>query len=140
MTDTQSQTAPTSGFLRFWTSLPGVLTAAAAVITAIGGIYIASGSASGSGPTPGPPPTGSTSAPGTQGPTREVSTGTPIVIQDPTTPAGPTPGDVTALFIACDQGDLNACASLADIAELECNQGIFDSCLILDQLTALGLS
>jgi hypothetical protein len=69
-----------------------------------------------------------------------VPNGSPIVIQDPANSPRPNQEAAAALFAACDQGDLNACSGLADIAERECNQGLIDSCIIFEQLTFLGLA
>jgi hypothetical protein len=44
------------GFFDFWTTLPGVLTAFAAVITAVGGIFIARHASGGGGTPPAPEP------------------------------------------------------------------------------------
>ncbi len=134
----------TNGFLRFWTSVPGVLTAVAAVITAVGSIYFTS--ASGSSPSPPPvPPTNPT----------------PMVVVNLSQAAAAAPAvsgqipasqlDLTqvesnisldsagvSLLNRCADGDNSACLQIVEGLINECDQGYGISCDALYEISPAG--
>jgi hypothetical protein len=124
---------PQSGaFLRFWTTLPGLLTAAAAVITAVGTIYVASLSSSkGAAPPPVPPTTTTvTVAPST--PPAAASSISPVSLDvnavDPN-----TLGDAAAdsLLSDCANGSATACADFVETMAQGCYNGDLFYCDVL---------
>ena len=125
MTDTASpsanETVPTSGFLRFWTSLPGVLTAVAAVITAVGSIYLAS--SGGTANAVPPQPTSSAAVP-----TPALDTTQLDSVRNSTTSAD------QALINSCAGGDGNSCTLVVTGLQQECSQGLAVSCNVLNVL------
>jgi hypothetical protein len=133
MTETASpsanETAPTSGFLRFWTSLPGVLTAVAAVITAVGSIYLASSGATANAVPPPAPPQPSSSA---AVPTPALNTTQLDSIRNSTTSAD------QALINSCAGGDGNSCTLVVTGLQQECSQGLAVSCNVLHVLFPFG--
>ena len=134
MTETVSpsanETAPTSGFLRFWTSLPGVMTAVAAVITAVGSIYLASsGGTANAVPAPAPAPPLSSSA---AVPTPALDMTQLDSVRNATTSAD------QALINSCAGGDANSCALVVTGLQQECLQGLAVSCNVLHVLFPFG--
>ncbi len=123
------------GFLGFWTTLPGVLTAAAAVITALTGAFVLFHDNGRDGAT-GPPGT----------PNIIVVPGpAPVVPQDVspavldlsalrTGPASPT-AQVEDAIDGCLAGDDLACASIIDSLVAECDAGYGISCDMLYEVS-----
>jgi hypothetical protein len=122
-----NETASTSGFLRFWTSLPGVLTAAAAVITAVGSIYLAS-----SGATANAVPAPAAAQPSSSATTRSLSATQIDSITNSTNNAD------RALINSCAGGDQNSCALVVTGLQQECSQGLAVSCNVLNVLFPFG--
>ena len=129
-----------SRFMRFWTTLPGVLTAIAAVITAVGGLYFAFREDK------KPPP------PSSEG--REITIN--LVGQGGTEPSVPADvsgsqlnlasldstsaleAEVAGMVNDCAAGDDSACQELLDNLVDECDRGFGVSCDALYQVTAEG--
>lgn len=125
--------------MRFWTTLPGVLTAIAAVITAVGGLYFAFREDK------KPPP------PSSDG--REITIN--LVGQGGTEPTVPAvvsgsqlnlasldrtsaEADVARMVDDCAGGDDSSCQELLDTLVDECDRGFGVSCDALYQITAEG--
>lgn len=125
--------------MRFWTTLPGVLTAIAAVITAVGGLYFAFRG-------------DKEPSPGTDG--REIT----INLVGPGGAAPPVPPHITAsqlnlasldtasgleddvegVVADCANGSSSACQRLLDMLVDECDQGFGGSCDVLYEVSAAG--
>jgi hypothetical protein len=130
------QTTP-KGFLGFMSTVPGVLTAAAAVLTALGTIYLGVQNAGSGGaqPLPTPPPTTITVTPTTQ-PAPEpsvdprsvrVSAGSSLPSDDPAAP----------LLSRCAQGDEEACLEILDTLANQCYDGDGLSCDVLYEISPI---
>ena len=133
MTETAStranETASTSGFLRFWTSLPGVLTAVITAATAVGSIYLASSGATANAvPAPAAPQPSSTAA----APTPALNATQIDSVRNSTTTAD------QALINSCAGGDANSCAMVVTGLQQECSQGLAVSCNMLNVLFPFG--
>ena len=136
------QQPESNGFVRFWTTLPGLLTAAAAVITAIGTIYVTSTVTKN---TVGPSPVGPVPV--------VVSTVTTVPTTPPSVPAdipvaslslgrvdanSTRETGVDSLINACASGDDSACAQIIRILANGCDQGDGLSCDLLYEVSAPG--
>jgi len=144
MSDTTTETAPAretagpgslggggGGFMRFWTTMPGVLTALAAVLTAVAGLQLAGGG-SGSGGTDLPPPSVAVPAPApapTVAPT--VPLATPMA---PTVPLATPVDDATR----CGRGDEGACNRILRSLVDACSAGDGFACDTVYEVTEAG--
>jgi hypothetical protein len=128
----QEGTARRGGFLGFMTSLPGVLTALAALVTAVTGgigLYLSQGDE--------PPPGGDIyvfeAAPVPEGSgavdAGDLGDGLPETSGD---------DDVTVLVDGCLNGDPDACDTLLYVLAEACYQGDLLSCDDLYQISAVG--
>jgi hypothetical protein len=128
------------GFLGFLTTLPGILTAGAAVITAVtGGVVLSNGhgsnghgeDSSGGGTTYNISVVGEPvpAASGSVDPTSLSSSG----LSDASADTG-----VDALVADCANGDADACTQLLDQLADECYQGYGLSCDVLYEISAEG--
>ena len=102
-------------FSRFWTTLPGVLTALAGVVSAV--VAATSLSSDGQKP-PSPGTTVSTSAPA---PPPTVPT--LIVLNGPAPTLGPSEGYLTNEVDKCANHDLRACGNILRAAVEGCSEG-----------------
>jgi len=128
--------APTSGFLRFWTSIPGILTASAAVITASGTIYVATltHNSAPSPPSPNNPTTVTISQPAAQ-PTDD---GNVTLRLDSVNSSISTETGVESMIRDCASGDDGACIEILDTLANGCYQGNGLSCDVLYEVSAIG--
>ncbi len=131
-------------FIQFWTTLPGVLTAIAAVVTAVGGFYFASRGVE--SPVPSQPPE----------PGREITInlagagGTaPTVPQDvdeselnltsfDESTSTEVDDEVSRALNDCANGDDYACGQVLDALVSECDEGYGYSCDVLYEVSAEG--
>ena len=116
------------GLLGFLGTIPGILAAVAAVITASTGWYIAQSS---SGETTQDIPQAAAPVPQ---PTAPVDVGA-VQSQLPDVQVGGTDDDLVS---ACSAGDVDACVDLLDQLTVECMDGIGISCDALYLLTPEG--
>jgi hypothetical protein len=127
------------GFLGFLTTIPGVLTAAAALVTAAGGAYAARHSGAGSDPPHAQPPaavinlTLSAQAPAPRGGETVASTQAlqAVPVRDAQDPA-------EQLVQNCAAGDDTACARVVEGLVQECQDGSGLSCDVLYELSDEG--
>ena len=131
------------GFVGFWTSLPGVLTAIAAVVTAAGGFYFASRNHDASSSPPSPPG-------GRQVVINLTTTGgnAPFVPADVSasalrlnsveTAAASPVSDARELIDRCGSGDDGACSEILDSLVNECDYGYGISCDMLYEISEPG--
>jgi hypothetical protein len=119
------------GFMSFWGSLPGVLTALAGLVTAVSGIYFASAR----GPQdPQPPPTTQASA---------VSSDAPVVV-----PVLISPSELQTVQVdepalrdpldGCADGNIADCERLIEELVADCDYGDPDACNVLYELSPVG--
>jgi hypothetical protein len=126
------QQQESGAFLRFWTTIPGLLTAAAAVITAVGTIYIATLNKPSVPPTPPAP--------------IAVTTVTAAPSTPPPAPASIAPADVNltafdpstirdaaavSLLDECGSGSSSACADFVESMAAGCYDGDMLYCDVL---------
>jgi hypothetical protein len=123
------------GFLRFLTTIPGILTAVAAVVTAAGGIYLGSHQA-GSSPVPVNLYMASGGAPASVASVDQQSLRLANAQADTSNLASSDP--ITALISQCAAGDDGACASILDTLTQECADGTGLSCDLLYELSPAG--
>lgn len=123
------------GFVQFMTTVPGILTAIAAIITAAGGIYIGShrdGSSAGTTnlvmTAGGAPATVTYVDPQTLRLSNASADVSALGSNDP----------VQGLVGQCAAGDDGACASILDMLAQECADGVGASCDALFQLSPEG--
>jgi len=121
------------GFLSFLTTVPGILTAVAAVITAVTGgvVYLANGSDSSAQDNPNIVivPQSVPDAP----------TGNEPVLVDTDAATGLSPDDpVQAMIDACDQGDPGACAWVLETLAQQCYESDPLSCDVLYVVSPVG--
>lgn len=126
------------GFLGFMTTVPGLLTAVAAILTALGTAYVGvlNAGSGGAQPLPTPPPTTITVTP-TARPEPESSVDPRSVRVD----AGsrlPSDDPGVRLLNRCAQGDENACLEILDTLTNECYDGDGLSCDVLYQVSPVG--
>ena len=137
------------GFVGFMTTIPGVLTAIAAVITATGGIYLGAHKEEASAVKS--LPVSSTAS--TSGNETPPPTGTPVSIPPSVTSAsvdpaslrlGNVPGGVASndpvqqLIDECGQGDESACIAILEELVQECSEGALLSCDVLYYVSPTG--
>jgi hypothetical protein len=131
------------GFIGFWTTLPGVLTAVAAVVTAAGGFYFASRSHDTSPPPPTPPD-----------PRQVVINLTTSGGNAPFVPADVSASELrlnridvgatdpvanaNELIDRCGSGDDSACSQVLDGLVSECDYGYGMSCDMLYEISEPG--
>ncbi len=128
-----------SPFVAFWSTLPGIFTGIAAVITAVASLYIATRNT-----TPDAPPDNTTTSMDTTSTSMDTtSTSAPSDIipgPTPTSLSGDSPelrevDWATSAFQsaveACTLGDENACVFVFDTLANECSEGVLDGCDLL---------
>lgn len=131
------------GFIGFWTTLPGLLTAVAAVLTAAGGFYFASRSHDTSPPPPTPPDARQvvinfTTSGGDAPPVpSDVSASELRLSRVDVTAASPV-ADVHHLIDRCGSGDDSACSEILDGLVKECDGGYGVSCDMLYEISEPG--
>lgn len=122
-----------NGFLRFWSTMPGVLTALAALVTAAGTIYL--NMAGGDGPDTPVPNTVTTSTPAP--PTTLVAPTVPPVVTT-LVARSPSGSDAVDPVRACAQGDERSCAVVLDGLVDDCLAGDGFSCDLVYEVTDVG--
>lgn len=127
------------GFVGFLSTVPGILTAVAAVVTAVGGVYVGA-SRDGTSPVPTPAPTQLTvnlRMDGGAPPPRatQVAAGSLRLDDVDSLPSG---DPVQGLVDACAQGDDGACTQILDQLTLECSDGDGLSCDVLYAVSPSG--
>lgn len=136
MTEMTNVQLPRGRFLRFLTTIPGILTAVAALITAVTGIYVG-GHHDGSSPGPvnlimsspsAPPPSVTSVDPDSLQLSRASADLDDLGNSNP----------VVDLVSQCAAGDDGACASILDILAQECADGAGVSCDVLYELSPDG--
>jgi hypothetical protein len=131
------------GFIGFWTTLPGLLTAVAAVVTAAGGFYIASRTEHTSTPPPKPPDAREVvinlSTSGGNAPSVPADVGSSELQLNRIDVAATSPvAALRELTDRCSSGDDNACSEIVDDLVNECDSGDGASCDMLYQITEPG--
>ena len=118
------------GFVGFLTTIPGILTALAALVTAFGGVYL-----SNAGGSQSPQPAITIINPGA---TPEGTVGTTEQLD--LTAVTETTGDsaVDQMINDCAMGSFDACTGLLDVLSQECYEGYGDSCDVLYQVSPIG--
>jgi hypothetical protein len=125
------------GFLGFMSTVPGVLTAAAAVLTALGTVFIGVQNAgSGAAQPPAPPATTITVTPTTR-PASESSVD-PHSVRASAGSRLPSDDPATRLLSRCAQGDEEACLEILDTLATECYDGDGLSCDVLYEVSPVG--
>lgn len=120
------------GFMSFWGTLPGVLTALATLVTAVGGIYFASNQNSEQAvPPPAPPPTTQPSEPPV------VILPVPISQADLEDVQVDEPA-LSDLLEGCADGNLADCERLVEELEAACDGGDPYACNDLYQVSPVG--
>jgi hypothetical protein len=131
------QTTP-KGFLGFMSTVPGVLTAAAAVLTALGTLYVGVQNAGQDGAQPPPtPPTTIITVPPTTRPAPEPSVD-PGSVRATAGPRLPSDDPAARLLSRCALGDEEACLEILDTLANECYNGDGLSCDILYEVSPVG--
>jgi hypothetical protein len=123
------------GFLRFLTTIPGILTAVAAIVTAAGGIYVGSHQ-DGSPPAPMNLYMTSVAAPDSVASVDQQS----LRLSNASAGVSDLGSDdpVPVLISQCAGGDDGACASILDTLAQECTDGAGISCDVLYELSPVG--
>jgi hypothetical protein len=119
------------GFITFWGTLPGVLTALAGLVTAVGGIYFASGQSTQETQAP---PTTQASA---------ISSDAPVVVPMLISPSELQTVEVdepalTDPFDGCADGNIADCQRLIEELVADCDYGDPDACNVLYELSPVG--
>lgn len=127
-----------SGFLGFMSTVPGILTAVAAVLTALGTVYVGvqNNASNGAQPLPTPPPTTITVTP-TARPGADSSVD-PSSVRVGAGSNLPSDDPAARLLSRCAQGEEDACLQILDILANECYDGDGLSCDVLFQLSPVG--
>lgn len=126
------------GVLGFMSTIPGVLTAVAAVLTALGTVYVGvqnAGSVGGQ-PLPTPPPTTITVSP-TARPEPEASVD-PRSVRASAGSSLPSDDPAARLLGRCAQGDEAACLQILDTLANDCYDGDGRSCDVLFEVSPVG--
>ncbi|MGH9179999.1 MAG: hypothetical protein ACRD0N_15815 [Acidimicrobiales bacterium] len=127
-----------SGFVRFWTTMPGLLTAVAAVVTAVTG-FVALRESSDKPATNPEPPSASTTLPASPLPDEPIT----LVPDDfNLAPLDALQQDdqdaLEAAMVACGNGEMDACVAILDGLAEECAAGAGISCDLLFELSPSG--
>lgn len=132
MTELQQQQHH-GAFLGFMTTIPGILTAFAAVVTAAGGIYL--GMHTGGG---GPVTVSMNLPSASSAPPSPVQTVDPHSLRSTSADDLASTDPVQPLLDECAAGDDAACAELLDTLSQECADGALLSCDVLYELSPAG--
>lgn len=119
------------GFLGFLTTIPGILTALAALVTAVGGVYLTNNS----GPSPAPQPEITIINPGAM-PEETISTTEQLDVASVTGTTGDSAVD--QMINDCAAGFSDACTELLDMLSQECFEGYGLSCDVLYEVSPVG--
>lgn len=127
------------GFIRFWTTIPGILTALAALVTAATG-YLTLDGRSGSDEPAQPSTTASTLPPTDTGVPSGPLTVQPADFNLARLDALPEPAldPIQEAIAACGDGDMDACVAILDGLADECEAGMGLSCDLLNELSPAG--
>jgi hypothetical protein len=135
MTETE---VPRRGFVGFLTTIPGILTALAALLTAAGGVYVAS-QESKSGP-----PVVNLTVPGSAAPTASANVDQQTLRLDNASselanlPTNSMGNPYQQLVDQCNQGSIEACSAILETLGQECYQGYGVSCDVLYMVSPVG--
>ena len=127
-----------SGFVRFWTTIPGLLAAVAALVTAVTGFVTLRESSDKPGPIT-EPSAASTTIPATPVPDQAIA-----VVPGDFNPARlddlqqDDQDAFEGVMVACESGDLSACVAILDGLAEECAAGAGVSCDVLFELSPAG--
>jgi hypothetical protein len=130
------QTVP-KGFLGFMTTVPGVLTAAAAVLTALGSVYVGVHNAGSAAP-PQPTPTTATVTVQPTGRPAPESSVDPRSMRVAAGSSLPSDDPAEQLINRCAQGDEAACVEILDTFADACDKGNFLICDVLYEVSPIG--
>lgn len=130
------QTTP-KGFLGFMTTVPGVLTAFAAVVTAVTGLFIGMHNA-GSGGQPQPTPAATTITVQPTAPPTTESSVDPRSVRVAAGSSLPSDDPAQRVLEQCARGDEQACLQILDMLADECYGGDGLSCDVLYEVSPIG--
>lgn len=134
-------------FFGYWSTLPAIFKGIAAVITAVGGLYIARGTMTPTVTTiPAenarltedsiPTPTTIVVAPDTVSPVRTVPGPTPTAMNPVDIPEVEwLTAELESSAVACSLGDQDACILVFDTLAGKCGEGVGESCDLLFELS-----
>jgi hypothetical protein len=126
------------GFLGFMSTVPGVLTAVAAVLTGLGTVYVGVHNAGAGGAQPQPtPPAATTTVTAGPRPAPEPSVD-PRSVRVSAGSGLPSDDPAARLLGRCAQGDEGACLEILDTLATECYDGDGLSCDVLSAVSPVG--